>query len=169
MAEQQQPVRERGQVVPPDQTRAAPPRPATRHTPYDPTTMVPQGRKVDDGQSVRVTLPAGENLWTGDFAAYDGFYGFMVSGVPNNIFDETVDRPIVLQTDGATYETSQVAAADAFDTVGAPVYWDAAGKVLTSAAGGVGPVGLVVRPKDAEGNIWMRLLPQGNTPPPVGP
>ena len=162
MAEQQQPVRERGQAVPPD--RPAPRAGvAPRHTPYDPTTMVPQGRKVDDGQSVRVTLPAGENLWWGDFAYYDGFYGFMLSGVPNTIFNEEADRPIVLQTDGATYETSQVAAADGFATVGAKVYWDAANKVLTTTAGGVGPVGLVVRPKDAEGNIWMRLLPQGNT------
>jgi len=118
------------------------------------------GRKVDDGQSVRVTCPMARTLAQGEFAVLDNFHGFNLT--KPKVSTSTAE-PVILQTDGATYETTQINTADAFATVGQVVYWDETNKRLTTTASTNRAVGKVVLPKDASGCIWMRLLPQPAT------
>jgi len=117
------------------------------------------GRKVDDGQSVRVLVPAADVVNQGEYAVYDGFHGMNVSKPKTQT---VVDEDIILQTDGATYETTQLAPADTFAARGILIYYDPAARVLTEVAGATPAVGKVVLPLDANGCIWFRQLPQWN-------
>ena len=116
------------------------------------------GRKVDDGQSVRVLVPAADVVNQGDYCVYEGFHGMDVSK-PKTQTQQ--DEEIILQTDGATYETTQLNPADPFAVRGALVYYDPANRWLTEVATG-NPIGKVVLPKDANGAMWFRQLPQWN-------
>jgi len=116
------------------------------------------GRKSDDGQSVRVIAPAADIVNQGDYCVYEGFHGMDVS-VPK--LQTAVDQEIILQTDGATYETTQLNPADPFAVRGALVYYDPANRWLTEVATG-NPIGKDVLAKDANGCIWFRQLPQWN-------
>src|SRR5215471_5279590 len=95
---------------------------------------VSRGRKVDDGQSVRVTAPAAMVVDQGDYAVVEGFHGMNVSEAKTQT---TAAQDIVLQTDGAEYESVQIVAADAFAAVGTLVYFDPAASLLTQV--NVGP------------------------------
>jgi hypothetical protein len=116
------------------------------------------GRKVDDGQSVRVTVPAASVIEQGTYTVVQGFHGMNVSKPKTQTL---VDEDIILQTDGATYESTQLNPADPFATRGALVWFDPTFNWLTEAAGALpNPIGKVVLPKDANGCIWFRQLPQ---------
>jgi hypothetical protein len=114
------------------------------------------GRKVDDGQSVRVTVPAADVVNQGDYAVYEGFHGMNVSKPKTQT---AAAEDIILQTDGATYETTQLNPADPFAVRGALVYYDPANRWLTEVATG-NAIGRVTLVKDANGVIWFRQLPQ---------
>lgn len=112
-------------------------------------------RKVSDGRSVKVTVPAGTGtVQANTFAEVAGFFGLAVNTANEG-------EQVVLLIEQAEYETSQINAADAF-AVGDPVYWDAANKRLTTSNGGGTNrlVGRVTQAKDANGVIWFILAPQ---------
>jgi|307.fasta_scaffold14725_2 hypothetical protein len=118
------------------------------------------GRKVDDGQSVRVTVPAASVIEQGTYTVVQGFHGMNVSKPK---VQTLVDEDIILQTDGATYESSQLNPGDAFNARGALIYFDPAFNWLTTTAASYPlPVGKLVLPLDANGVIWFRQLPQWN-------
>lgn len=113
------------------------------------------GRKVDDGESVRVVCPDGETSYQGEFHHLDGWFGFNLTAPK---MEPEGDANIILQISTWTFETRQLAD-DAFDQPGQLVYFDEGAHRLTT-GGGFGPVGKVRVPKDASGAIWMRLYPQ---------
>lgn len=109
-------------------------------------------RKVSNGRSARVTVPAGHGpVEAGKFYRISGFFGLALK-------DANEGEQVVLVTEQAEYETSQVNPSDAFD-VGDLVYFDDANKVLTTQATGQ-PVGRVTQPKDQNNVIWFILGPQ---------
>lgn len=121
------------------------------------------GRKVQDGKSVRVTVPQNTTLNQGDFALLDGFLGMVVTAVTTGT-GET--KETVLNIEEAVYETGQIDTAQTF-AKGAAVYWDAANKRFTDQAAPDAsgnpqnrPAGRVVSAKDANNIIWLRLGPQ---------
>lgn len=116
------------------------------------------GRKVHDGQSERVLVPLADAVIKGNFYLYDGFFGMAMQ---DKAAATPADVEIVLNTEEAVYETSQITAADAF-AKGDLVYFDAATKLLTTAAaaGANRLVGRVTVAKDADDVIWFKLGPQ---------
>ncbi|WPD20184.1 DUF2190 family protein [Thermaerobacter composti] len=111
-------------------------------------------RKVSDGRSVKVTVPAGTGtVQANTFAEVAGFFGLAVNTAAEG-------EQVVLLIEQAEYETSQINAADAF-AVGDAVYWDAANKVLTTSdgAGANRRVGRVTQAKDANNVIWFVFEP----------
>lgn len=122
------------------------------------------GRRVSDGRSVRVTVPESTVVNKGDLVLLDGFFGLAAQAATTGAGEST---EIVLDCEeGIEIETSQITAADAF-AKGAAVYWDAATKLLTTAANPDAsgnpqnrPVGRVTVAKDANGVIWFKLGPQ---------
>jgi len=109
-------------------------------------------RKVSNGRSVRVTVPAGHGpVEGGKFYRIAGFFGLALK-------DAAEGEQVVLVTEQAEYETSQVQTADAFN-VGDLVYFDDATKLLTTQATGQ-PVGRVTQAKDANNVIWFVMGPQ---------
>jgi len=109
-------------------------------------------RKVSDGRSVKVTVPSGFGaVEAGKFYRISGFFGLAMNAANEG-------EQVVLLTEQAEYETSQINTADAFN-VGDPVYFDDANKVLTTTAGGQA-VGRVTSAKDANNVIWFVLAPQ---------
>jgi len=118
------------------------------------------GRKVDDGQSVRVTVPAASVIEQGTYTVVQGFHGMNVSKAKTQTL---VDEDIILQTDGATYESSQLDPASPFAVRGTLIFFDPATNTLSETAGLYPlPVGKLVLPLDANGVIWFRQLPQWN-------
>jgi len=115
------------------------------------------GRKVSDGRSVRVTVPASTTVEAGKFYLLDGFFGLAVQSVTTGA-SETAE--VILNCEQAEYETSQITAADDFKK-GDPVYWDDSTKLLTTQTGsGNRFVGRVTQAKDANNVIWFVLGPQ---------
>lgn len=115
------------------------------------------GRKVSDGLSVRVTVPAGSTSMQGDIGLFDGFCGFNLT---REKADPTYAEPVVLQIEQGEYEVSpnQVGAAP-FATVGGAVYYDPATNTVNETTGRF--IGQVTVAKDASGAIWMHLAAQG--------
>ena len=112
-------------------------------------------RKVSDGRSVKVTVPAGAGtVQANTFAEVAGFFGLAVNTAAEG-------EQVVLLTEQAEYETSQINPADAFN-VGDLVYWDGTNKRLTTSDGGGSNrlVGRVTQAKDANNVIWFVLGPQ---------
>ena len=120
-------------------------------------------RKVSDGRSVRVTVPASTTIEAGKFYLLDGFFGLAVQSVTTGA-GETAE--VILNCEQAEYETSQITAADAFNK-GDTVYWNDTTKLLTTQANPDAngnpqnrPVGRVTVAKDANNVIWFLLGPQ---------
>jgi predicted RecA/RadA family phage recombinase len=116
------------------------------------------GRKVRDGNSVRVTVPQNSNIPQGNFALVQGWFGMAAQEA---ITGAGVTKDIVLNTEQSVYETSQITVANAF-AKGDLVYWDDATKLLTTAAGGGANrlVGRVYAAKDGNNVIELLLGPQ---------
>jgi len=117
-------------------------------------------RKVSDGRSVKVTVPAGAGtVQANTFAEVAGFFGLALQTANEG-------EQVVLLIEQAEYETSQINPADAFN-VGDRVFWDSTNKRLTTnpnpdASGNPQnrPVGRVTQAKDANNVIWFVLGPQ---------
>lgn len=121
------------------------------------------GRKISDGQSVKVTVPASTVIEQGKFYVLDGFFGMAVQSVTTGAGETS---QAILNIEQAEYETSQITAADAFNK-GDKVYWNASAKLLTTAPNNDAsgnpqnrPVGRVTAAKDANNVIWFVLGPQ---------
>ncbi len=121
------------------------------------------GRKVSDGQSVKVTVPENTVITQGNFYLLDGFFGMAVQSI-TTLAGQT--SQVVLNTEQAEYETSQITVADSFNK-GDKVYWDDTAKLLTTQANPDAsgnpqnrPVGRVTEAKDANNVIWFVLGPQ---------
>lgn len=109
-------------------------------------------RKVSDGRSVKLTVPAGFGaVEAGKFYRIQGFFGLAMNAANEG-------EQVVLLTEQGEYETSQINPGDAFN-VGDPVYFDDTNKVLTTAENGQA-VGRVTSAKDANNVIWFVLVPQ---------
>ena len=69
---------------------------------------------------------------------------------------------VLLTIEQAEYQTDQITEDDDFDTVGAPVYWDATTKLLTESDGGGANrfAGRVTATRDANDTIHFILAPQ---------
>lgn len=101
---------------------------------------------------------------------FDSFLGFATGGesplqavTPGNVLDSsTQDQVLILTIAQEEYQTDQLTEADDFDTVGAPVYWDATNKVLTEDDGDGANrfAGRVTAPRDANDTIHFILAPQ---------
>ena len=137
-----------------------------------PSTVYQHGYfKVSDGKSVRVTVPANSGpVKAGALCEFDGFLGFAMGSesplqwtTPGNVLDNS-DQPqeLILSIEQAEYQTDQLTEDDDFDTVGAPVYWNATTKLLTESdgAGANRFAGRVTAPRDANDTIHFILAPQ---------
>mgnify|MGYP000336114951 CR=1 FL=1 len=124
-----------------------------------PSTVYNAARaKISDGKSVRVTVPENTVIEAGKLYLLDGFLGFAMQSVTTGA-GQTAE--VVLNIEQAEYETDQINTADAF-TKGAPVYWDAVNKRLTTSdgAGANRLAGRFTAAKDANNVIWFILGPQ---------
>jgi len=136
------------------------------------------GRKVSDGKSVRVSVPASTVITKGNFYLLDGFLGMAVQSLETDADGKvisfngftvpagSVPAEVVLNIEEAEYETSQITVADAFNK-GDKVYWDAVNKLLTTAPNNDAsgnpqnrPVGRVTQAKDVNNVVWFVLGPQ---------
>lgn len=129
------------------------------------------GRKVSDGKSVKVSVPASTVITQGNFYLLDGFLGMAVQSMETDADGNvisfngytvpagTVAAEITLNIETGEYESSQIDAADAF-AAGAKVYWDAANKRFTTVATDGAFCGIVTEAKDANNVVWLWFAPQ---------
>lgn len=136
------------------------------------------GRKVSDGQSVVVSVPASTVITQGNFYLLDGFFGMAVQSIETDadgnvisykgsaVASGSVPAEVTLNIEPAEYETSQITVADAFDK-GDKIYWSVGTGLLTTAPNNDAsgnpqnrPVGRVTQAKDANNVIWLKLGPQ---------
>lgn len=117
------------------------------------------GRKVSDGQSVKVVVPESTTITQGEFVLLGGFFGLAVRGLTTGA-GET--KEVVLNIESGEYETSQIAAEPVTFNAGDLLYFDAANKVLTTndGAGANRLVGRVTVGADENRVIWFILGPQ---------
>jgi predicted RecA/RadA family phage recombinase len=111
-------------------------------------------RKVSDGQSVRVTVPASTTVEQHSFAQVGGVLGFAIQRVVTGA-GET--KPLVLAIERCEYETDQIDTADAF-AVGEKVYWDNTNRRFTTVAADGRYAGFVTSAKSAD-SIWFVFEP----------
>ena len=90
------------------------------------------GRKVSEGQSVRVTVPENTTVEQGAFALLDGFLGLAVQKIVTGA-EET--KNLVLNIEPGEYETSQINTTQDF-AVGTKIYWDSYQEVHGDPDGG---------------------------------
>ena len=128
------------------------------------------GRRVSDGQSVKVAVPASTTITQGQFALLGGVLGMAVQGIitnadglvtsinGNTVPAGLVPAEVVLAIDDMEVETSQIDTDDDF-AAGDKVYWDAVNVRFTTTAGAGPYAGVVTVAKDANDVIWFRFLP----------
>jgi hypothetical protein len=115
------------------------------------------GRKISDGQSVRVTAGAGVNLVQGNFYVIQGHLGMAAQALP--ALAVPAARPAILTVEKCEYETSQVNAGAVFANVGDRVYFDPAAQEFTDVALGNMFAGFITSPRDVNGVIWLLFAP----------
>lgn len=108
------------------------------------------GRKVSDGQSIKVTAPTG-GVVAGTFYYLNGMVGMAFDSVDAG--DE-----VALNIEQAEYETSQILTTDTM-AVGTLLYFDTTNKRFTqiSATGHI-KCAIVTVAKDASNVVWLKLL-----------
>lgn len=128
------------------------------------------GRRISDGLSARVAVPASTTITQGDFVYLDGILGLAVQGIITNsdglvtsINGNTVPAglhpaQIVLNIEAGEYETSQINTGDTF-ALGAKAYFDATNKRFTTTSAGNRFAGVVTAAKDADDVIWFLFMP----------
>lgn len=121
------------------------------------------GRKVSQADSVKVTVPVSTTIDQGKFYLLDGFLGMAVQSVKT---DGSTTSEVILYTEQAEYETSQISTADAFNR-GDKVYWNNTTKLFTTQANADAQgnpqnrvAGRVTAAKDSNNVIWFILGPQ---------
>ena len=113
------------------------------------------GRRVSDGRSARVTVPASTTIEQGSFAYIGGILGYAPVAVKTGA-GET--KEAILVHEMAEYETSQINTSEAF-AKGAKVYWDDTNKRFTTTATDNRFAGIVTSAKDANNVIWFIFQP----------
>lgn len=125
------------------------------------------GRKVSDGNSVKVSVPEGTAITKGEFCLLGGFFGMATQSIVTNadgkvtsyngytVSAGTVAAKITLNIEYAEYETSQIKVSDTFNA-GDKVYWDNDNAYLTTTPTTV-YAGKVTLGKDANNVIWFKL------------
>lgn len=129
------------------------------------------GRKISDGKSVRVSVPASTTINTGDFVLLDGYLGLATQSIKtnadgnvtefkgNSVPEGLVPAEIILNIEEAEYETKQIKTDDTF-AVGDKIYWDATNKYFTKTATGNRYAGRVTWADNDNDVIWFLLAPQ---------
>jgi hypothetical protein len=112
------------------------------------------GRRVSDGQAVKVTVPISTTIVAGRFYDLDGFVGMAMSDV---VTDGVTTSEVVLEV--ATYEyeldAAQILTSDAF-AKGDPVYWDLTNNRFTTTPGTNRFIGRVTVAKDGSNIVWIK-------------
>lgn len=133
------------------------------------STKRPPGGKVNDGKSVRVTVPAGTSVKAGELVYLDGWFGLAMADVAAAAGGR--GEPVALSIEDCVVSTSKLDALSTFNAL-ASCYWDVDAKVVTTAATYGDPfIGVCVRGL-SDGTIHLKLAPQpGNriVPEPVVP
>lgn len=136
------------------------------------------GRKVADGKSVKVSVPASTVITQGNFYLLDGFLGIATQSLETDAGGDvisfngaavpagTVPAEVILVIEPGEYETSQITVADAF-AKGDKVYWEAGTSLFTTAPNNDAngnpqnrAAGRVTQAKDANNVVWLLLGPQ---------
>lgn len=127
------------------------------------------GKKVSDGKSVKVAVPASTVITKGNFYLLDGFLGTAVQSLETDGDGKVINlngfevpagsvlaelAEVVLNIELGEYESSQIDVADAF-AAGAKVYWDVANKRFTTVAADGVFCGIITEAKDANNVIWF--------------
>lgn len=112
--------------------------------------------KVNDGKSVRVTVPENTTIAARKFYLLDGFLGCAMENVVTGA-GQTAE--VVLNLEQAEFETDQIDASQNFAT-GTAIYWDDSEKEFTETATDNRLAGRVTAGKDAGNVIWFILGPQ---------
>lgn len=113
------------------------------------------GRKVSDGQSVRVTVPENTTIVQGELVFLGGYLGMAARGVKTGAGQTA---PLILNVEPGEFETSQVVA-DQTMAAGTDLFWDPATKKLTKTPTAV-YAGKVTAARDDNNIIWFKLAPQ---------
>jgi hypothetical protein len=127
------------------------------------------GRRISDGKSVKVAVPANTIINAGDFVLLDGFLGLAVQGIQTDADGKVISykgetvpaglvpAEITLNIEEAEYETKQIDVADGFNK-GDKVYWDAGNKWFTTVVADGKFCGAVTSAKDVNNVIWLQFV-----------
>lgn len=114
------------------------------------------------GRNTVTVTPGAKVVTAGRFYLIEGFFGLAVQDTdPTNGLHRL---QVNLNCEPGVYEvsTNQVTVADAFNTRGADVYFDAATERFTTVAATNRKVGRVDVVKDAGGVIWVSIIGANN-------
>lgn len=113
------------------------------------------GRKVSDGQSVRVTVPENTTIVQGELVFLGGYLGMAARGV---VTGAGKTASLILNVEPGEFETSQVVDDQAM-AAGTDLFWDSATKKLSETPTAV-YAGKVTVARDDNDVIWFKLAPQ---------
>ncbi len=131
-------------------------------------------KRIGDGRSVKVYVPAGNEIGAGEFVLLDGYLGLAVYSIKTDNEGNVVKfkgqqvtggraPEIMLRIEEARYETSQIDSSMVY-SAGDKVYWEALFKRFTRTAPGNRYAGRVVDADNNNGIIWFKLTPDGKEP-----
>ncbi|HOA16016.1 MAG TPA: DUF2190 family protein [Bacillota bacterium] len=117
----------------------------------------PPGGKVNDGKSVRVTVPAGVTVTAGELVYLDGWYGIAQSTVAADAGG--AGEPMALSIEDCVISTSKLDSLVPFNAWDS-CYWDKDANVVTTTETYGDPfIGTCVRGL-ANGTVHIKLAPQ---------
>jgi len=120
-------------------------------------TERPPGGKVNDGRSVRVTVPAGRSVKAGELVYLDGWFGIAQSSVEAE--EGGSGELVALSIEDCVVSTSKLDGLAAFNALDS-CYWDVAEGVVTTTEKYGNPfIGVCVRGL-ADGTVHIKLAPQ---------
>lgn len=117
-----------------------------------------QGRRVSDGQAVKVVVPISTTIVQGCWYDLDGHVGMAMESLVTGAGATSV---VALEVAPYEYETDQIDVADAF-AVGDKVCWDLAGNLFNSVGpdvatpAGMRHIGRVTIAKDGSNIVWFK-------------
>lgn len=121
------------------------------------TASRPPGGKVNDGKSVRVTVPAGSSVQAGELVYLDGWIGIAMADVEAAAGGS--GEPVALSIEDCVISASKLDDQSTFNAL-VSCYWDVSEGVVTATETYGDPfIGVCVRGL-ADGTIHIKLAPQ---------